>query len=221
MTSEQAQAYLAEMGVSATVTENTEEVEDQKDAVGWHAEQTGSTPVETDVTAPPTPNSDGTFTEGATSKIISHIGTYRMVPDPVEETAMAAMTNFAMEVDTAGGKSGGGHLTIDRSTARKTGGGGSQKRSGSAAPHSSGGGGCFVAGTLVSLQNQFKNIEDIQIGDIVLSYNEEIHQNEYSIVLQTMIHDVTEEIYDLYIEDEILTVTGIHRFYIRRKHDIE
>lgn len=83
------------------------------------------------------------------------------------------------------------------------------------------GGGCFIAGTLISLQNQFKNIEDIQIGDVVLSYNEEIHQNEYSIVLQTMIHDVTEEIYDLYIEDEILTVTGIHRFYIRRKHNIE
>ena len=98
---------------------------------------------------------------------------------------------------------------------------GGSKSSGSAAPRSSGGTGCFVAGTLVSLQNQFKNIEDIQIGDIVLSYNEEIHQNEYSIVLQTMIHDVTEEIYDLYIEDEILTVTGIHRFYIRRKHDIE
>lgn len=94
-------------------------------------------------------------------------------------------------------------------------------------PSSRGGGGgggkksCFIAGTLISLQNQFKNIENIQIGDIVLSYNEKIHQNEYSVVLQTMIHDTTEEIYDLYIEDEILSVTGIHRFYIKRKHDIE
>ena len=86
-----------------------------------------------------------------------------------------------------------------------------------------GGGGksCFVAGTLVSTVDSFKEIENIQVGDIVLSYNEEIHQNEYSVVLQTMIHDVTEEIYDLYIENEILNVTGIHRFYIRRKHDIE
>lgn len=84
-----------------------------------------------------------------------------------------------------------------------------------------GGRGCFVAGTLVSTQDSFKEIENIKIGDIVLSYNEEIHQNEYSIVLQTMIHDVTEEIYDLYIEDEILTVTGIHRFYVRRKHNID
>lgn len=97
------------------------------------------------------------------------------------------------------------------------GGGGHQSDGG----RGGGGGGCFIAGTLISLQNQFKNIEDIQIGDIVLSYNEEIHQNEYSIVLQTMIHNVTEEIYDLYIENEILTVTGIHRFYIRRKHDVE
>jgi len=36
-----------------------------------------------------------------------------------------------------------------------------------------------------------------------------------------MIHNTTEEIYDLYIEDETLSVTGIHRFYIRRKHNIE
>ena len=84
-----------------------------------------------------------------------------------------------------------------------------------------GGGGCFVAGTLVSTVDSFKEIENIQVGDIVLSYNEEIHQNEYSVVLQTMIHNVTEEIYDLHVEDEILSVTGIHRFYIRRKHDIK
>ena len=33
-------------------------------------------------------------------------------------------------------------------------------------------GSCFIAGTKVSLGQSFKNIEDIKIGDIVLSYNE-------------------------------------------------
>ena len=79
-----------------------------------------------------------------------------------------------------------------------------------------GGGGCFAAGTLIAMQNGHKNIEDILPGDMVLSYNELTGINEYSKVLQTMIHDVEEEIYTLYIEDEALVVTGIHRFFINR-----
>ena len=142
--------------------------------------------------------------------------------DPVTTTEIKEMTGYGLTSKPKKGGKGGVKLK-EGATGSKGSTGGSKRSGGSSRPSSSGGrgGGCFVAGTLVSLQNQFKNIEDIQIGDIVLSYNEEIHQNEYSIVLQTMIHDVTEEIYDLYIEDEILTVTGIHRFYVRRKHDIE
>lgn len=79
-------------------------------------------------------------------------------------------------------------------------------------------GSCFVAGTLITTFSGFKSIELIQAGDIVLSYNERTHQNEYSAVLQTMIHDVTENIYTLYIENDILEVTGIHRFYIMRNN---
>ena len=78
------------------------------------------------------------------------------------------------------------------------------------------GGGCFAAGTPVMMQGFYKNIEDVKIGDTVLSYNEQTGKNEYSKVLQTMIHDVEEEIYTLTIEDEKLVVTGIHRFLIER-----
>ena len=161
-------------------------------------------------------------TTGSTRPIQGTVPNITYSAQPVESTAINQAAATAMKVNTGGGQSGGGGTQIKSITKKATGG----QKSGNAS-HGGGnrgggrGGGCFVAGTLVSLQNQFKNIEDIQIGDIVLSYNEEIHQNEYSIVLQTMIHDVTEEIYDLYIEDEILTVTGIHRFYVRRKHDIE
>ena len=151
---------------------------------------------------------------------------YRASTFSVPQARQSTGQSISSEVEQGKGSTGGVTLA-DRgsgtSNGWRKGPTGGSKSSGSAAPRSKGGGGgsCFAAGTLISLQNQFKNIEDIQIGDIVLSYNEEIHQNEYSIVLQTMIHDVTEEIYDLYIEDEILTVTGIHRFYVRRKHDIE
>ena len=88
-------------------------------------------------------------------------------------------------------------------------------------PSSTGGGGgkksCFVAGTLISTSLGFKPIEQIQKGDTVLSYNEQIGFNEYSKVLQTMIHDTTEPIYTLYIKDEQLRVTGIHRFFVTDK----
>ena len=79
-----------------------------------------------------------------------------------------------------------------------------------------GGGGCFVAGTVVSIQSGFKNIEDIQIGDVVLSYNEQKKENEYSEVLQKFVHLIKDNIYTLYIENDKLEVTGIHRFLITR-----
>ena len=77
-----------------------------------------------------------------------------------------------------------------------------------------GGGSCFVAGTPVRMCGYFQNIEDVKVGNIVLSYNEELKRNQYSVVLQTMVHDTTEKLYTLYIENEQLTVTGIHKFLI-------
>ena len=76
---------------------------------------------------------------------------------------------------------------------------------------------CFIAGTLVTTLTGFKPIEEIQKGDIVLSYNERIKVNEYSEVIQTMIHDTTESIYTLHIKDEQLRVTGVHRFLVTNK----
>jgi hypothetical protein len=75
---------------------------------------------------------------------------------------------------------------------------------------------CFVAGTQVSTINGFRVIESIQPNDIVLSYNEQTGYNEYSSVVQTMIHNTKEPIYTLYIQNEQLRVTGIHRFFITK-----
>ena len=82
-----------------------------------------------------------------------------------------------------------------------------------------GGGSCFAAKTLITIQNNYKNIEDIKVGDFVLSYNEKTKKNEYSKVVQTMIHNVYEKIYNLFIKNDKLIVTGNHRFLITRNNE--
>ena len=98
-----------------------------------------------------------------------------------------------------------------------TSGGGIPTRSGSGGGGGGKGKSCFVAGTLVSTSFGFKPIEQIQKGDIVLSYNKSLGLNEYSEVLQTMIHNTIEPIYTLHIKNEQLRVTGIHRFLVTDK----
>jgi len=119
-------------------------------------------------------------------------------PVRARETEENVTTAGALQLSNAH-KSAGGNV----SSSNKGGGGGGK-------------GGCFVAGTLVATLYGFKNIEDIQKDDIVLSYNEKTKKNEYSVVEQTMIHYIKDDIYTLYIEDEKLVVTGIHRFLINR-----
>lgn len=83
----------------------------------------------------------------------------------------------------------------------------------------SGGGGhsCFVAGTQVLLPDgKSKSIEEMEKGDLVVSYNEETGENQISEVEETMAHRVDEDIYTLYIEGDTLDVTGIHKFWIMR-----
>ena len=106
------------------------------------------------------------------------------------------------------------------SNAHKSAGGNVSNTSGRAGGHG-GGGSCFVADTLISMQNYYKKIKEIKSGDIVLSYNEQTMKNEYSKVLQTMIHKTIEKIYSLFIEDEKLQATGVHRFLITRNNKKE
>ncbi len=191
MTAQQATDYLASMGVDAEV----EEVKVPKP----------STTETVDIVAKETPGTanipiiaaDGTV--GSTKVPIPSIkyeGVKHETPAESEETVTS------LKVTSAHKSSGGGFK--HRNSNHGGGTGGSKS--------------CFIAGTPVSLGKIFKNIEDIQIGDIVLSYNEQTHKNEYSEVLQTMIHIVNEDIYDLYIKDEVLSVTGIHKFLIKRNN---
>ncbi len=79
---------------------------------------------------------------------------------------------------------------------------------------------CFLKGTSITTQEGYKNIEDIKVGDMVLSYNEEKGVNEFSRVNDTFIHDnVLSDLYTLTIEGVDLQVTAIHNFYIKRIED--
>lgn len=75
---------------------------------------------------------------------------------------------------------------------------------------------CFVAGTKVHTRNGYKNIEDIQIGDEVIS-----HTGNYRKVVNKMSHDYT----GMFIVEiktpngEIIQCTPNHRFYVLEKDD--
>ena len=144
------------------------------------------------------------------------------VPPSIEVTAVPITAVNTKETSGASVKTeqgGAGDFHVKKGGVTKNNSGGSKNsHSGGGGGGGGGGGSCFVAGTKISTYFGLKNIEDIQKNDIVLSYNEKTQQNEYSIVLQTMIHNVVEPIYTLYIKNEQLRVTGIHRFLVKRNN---
>ena len=77
---------------------------------------------------------------------------------------------------------------------------------------------CFPAWTKVTMADRSqKNIEDVMVWDIVLSYNTETNTNEKSIVKEKFVHkDHAHEMYELTINGEVLKVTDVHPFYVRK-----
>jgi intein/homing endonuclease len=74
---------------------------------------------------------------------------------------------------------------------------------------------CFIAGTKITLENgDIKNIEDIEVGDIVLTYNEVSNLNEYNKVTDVYkpIHDDLVE-YTL-LDGKVITSTFDHPYYV-------
>jgi RHS repeat-associated protein len=75
---------------------------------------------------------------------------------------------------------------------------------------------CFIKGTIVIGDQGNVNIEDIQVGDKVYSYNEETKESELSIV-ERIYKRKTGEIFELAIGKEIIWVTREHPFYVIKK----
>ncbi len=75
---------------------------------------------------------------------------------------------------------------------------------------------CFTAGTKVQTDEGEKNIEDIEVGDKVLSKDEETGKVEYKEVTDTFNHE-TDEIYKIYVGGQIIESTFNHPFYVKNK----
>lgn len=75
---------------------------------------------------------------------------------------------------------------------------------------------CFAAGTKVAVENGYKNIEDIRIGDYVYSYNLETKTKELKKVLETFQHS-KDEIYTLKVNNQLIYTTEEHPFYVINK----
>ncbi|NEN87036.1 polymorphic toxin-type HINT domain-containing protein [Paenibacillus elgii] len=75
---------------------------------------------------------------------------------------------------------------------------------------------CFAPGTKVVTDEGEKNIEDIQVGDKVLSKNEETGEVSYKEVTVTFNHEM-DEIYKIYVGDQAIKSTFNHPFYVKDK----
>ena len=194
MTAQQATDYLASMGVDAEVIETSAPSTETTEVVGYSAQaHTATQSYSIPKVSGSGENMDVSTTTGTASF------PYFTVSEDVN-TVTTTKDNKATSLKvTSASKSSGGGFKFNNSSA----GGG-------------GGGGCFLAGTLISTINGLKPIEKIQPGDIVLSYNEQSKQNEYSEVLQTMIHYLWTDVYTVNVNNENIKVTGVHRFYIKR-----
>jgi RHS repeat-associated protein len=73
---------------------------------------------------------------------------------------------------------------------------------------------CFVAGTEIQTLDGTKNIEDIHVGDWVLSDDPNtVGEIEYKQVLQTFVKE-TSNLVDIYIDGEKITTTEEHPFWV-------
>ena len=75
---------------------------------------------------------------------------------------------------------------------------------------------CFIGGTFVLTSKGYKVIEEIRIGDKVLSTDPETGDTTEKIVLQTFERQTTEFV-DVTIGDETYTTTPEHPFYVEGK----
>ena len=72
---------------------------------------------------------------------------------------------------------------------------------------------CFLPGTKISTLNGYKNIEDVKIGDKILSYNESSEETAVSEVLNTFTHETDGYL----IINEKLKLTGNHPIFLNGK----
>lgn len=76
--------------------------------------------------------------------------------------------------------------------------------------------GCFKKGTQVQLIDTIKNIEEVNIGDIVVGHDEQPHE-----IIDTLQYDVDEELAILECDNKQIQCTKDHKIYAIKKEDWE
>ncbi len=76
--------------------------------------------------------------------------------------------------------------------------------------------GCFSAGTRVMTESGYKSIEEIKVGDLVYTFNEETKEIEVKPVTNTFKFE-RDHIYKIYFEDVLIEATEDHPFYVDGK----
>ncbi|CAH1207671.1 hypothetical protein PAECIP111893_02752 [Paenibacillus plantiphilus] len=79
---------------------------------------------------------------------------------------------------------------------------------------------CFTAGTKVLTDEGEKPIEEIEVGDKVLSRNEETGEQAYKEVVQ-LFQKTSESIYSIRIGDQTIEATGNHPFWVEGKEWVD
>ncbi|WP_026493206.1 polymorphic toxin-type HINT domain-containing protein [Butyrivibrio sp. XPD2002] len=72
---------------------------------------------------------------------------------------------------------------------------------------------CFVAGTQVKTAEGNKNIEDIEVGDKVFSYDVNTGEQALNSVTTLFVHE-EDELIDIELEDVDISTTAPHMFYV-------
>ncbi|WP_256972525.1 polymorphic toxin-type HINT domain-containing protein [Saccharibacillus sp. O23] len=72
---------------------------------------------------------------------------------------------------------------------------------------------CFTAGTKVKTDQGDKNIEDVQVGDRVLSQDDNTGEEAYKTVTATFNHE-TDEIYRIHVGGQVIESTYNHPFWV-------
>ena len=83
---------------------------------------------------------------------------------------------------------------------------------------SGGGGGCFTKGTKVKTLLGNKDINELFIGEEVLTYNEELKINEYKKIVDIFtFRNMKETLYTVTLDNnEQISATHLHRIYVKR-----
>ena len=71
---------------------------------------------------------------------------------------------------------------------------------------------CFPAGTPIHTETGLKNIEDIEVGELIWSYDEETETISLQPVVD-IIENETDHTVELYISNEVIETTASHPFY--------